>query len=138
MYADECTNHQNRISYARVLIDMDVTQELPHEIDLIEPSGHLFSQQVEYDWKPLFCKKCVKYGHKCRGEVSRGNQQNKTDKQVVQNKGAKQGRRIVQQWNNKYDQQEVMPTEVVINKVAEMLTDTQSHLRFMGPTHRSC
>lgn len=59
MLADECTKKQTRIPYARVLIDMDVIQELPSEIDIIELSSKLFSEKAEYDWKTLFCRECI-------------------------------------------------------------------------------
>lgn len=72
VYADECTKNQTRISYARVLVDMDTTQELPTVVEIIEPSGRVFTQKVEYDWKPAYCKKCVEYGHVCKEDTRKG------------------------------------------------------------------
>lgn len=34
LYADECTTMQDRISYARVLIEVDVTKPLTYEINV--------------------------------------------------------------------------------------------------------
>ncbi|PHU26264.1 hypothetical protein BC332_04596 [Capsicum chinense] len=66
LYADECTKNQTRISYARVLVDMNINQELPKEIEIVDPYGRKFIQQVTYDWKPVFCTICPQFGHVCR------------------------------------------------------------------------
>jgi hypothetical protein len=48
-----------------MLIEMDVTQELPQNITIKDNEGNKMTQLVEYEWKPLFCDKCQKIGHKC-------------------------------------------------------------------------
>lgn len=103
MFADKHIKKQTRIFYARVIIDMDVTQELPSENDIIEPSSKLFSPKVGYDWNRVFCRKDVKYGHVCRGDTERDNgHPPKTDqvtkKQAVQAKGAQRGKKVIRQW----------------------------------------
>ncbi|XP_019251250.1 PREDICTED: uncharacterized protein LOC109230181 [Nicotiana attenuata] len=65
IFADECTTKQTRVSYARMLIEINVTKELPSEIWVMEPNGKKFLQDVIYDWKPSFCEKCQTVGHKC-------------------------------------------------------------------------
>ena len=65
LYADECTTHQYRISFARLLIEMDVTKELPKEVQIEDVHGKVFKQQVMYDWTPPFCGKCKMVGHDC-------------------------------------------------------------------------
>lgn len=65
MFTYECTRMQSIISYARVLIDMDVTQHMPEEIAITDPCGRIFTQSVEYDWKPQYCTKCAQVGHQC-------------------------------------------------------------------------
>jgi hypothetical protein len=65
LVTDECTAHKLRVSYARMLIEMDVTQELPHDITIRDNEGNKMKQLVEYEWKPIFCEKCQKVGHKC-------------------------------------------------------------------------
>ncbi|KAH0689391.1 hypothetical protein KY289_016749 [Solanum tuberosum] len=42
LYADECTSKVDRISYARVLIEMDVARELPKKIKVEDPNGRTF------------------------------------------------------------------------------------------------
>ncbi|XP_070039122.1 uncharacterized protein [Nicotiana tomentosiformis] len=63
LHADECTAKQSRISYARILIQDNVTKTLPDEICITDPYGKRFQQAVIYDWKPEFCEKCQKIGH---------------------------------------------------------------------------
>lgn len=65
IYTDECTTNTERIFNARVLIEMDITKELPKSITLQDPSGKEFEQTVVYDWLPQYCKKCLMVGHDC-------------------------------------------------------------------------
>ncbi|XP_070018841.1 uncharacterized protein [Nicotiana sylvestris] len=52
LYADACTTIVERISYARVLIEIDVTKPLPEKIKLYDPKG----------------KKCCQLGHTCKDQ----------------------------------------------------------------------
>lgn len=63
--ADECTSRQLRISFARVLVDIDITKELKQTIWIEDPDGNLTEQKVIYEWTPPFCKTCNKVGHDC-------------------------------------------------------------------------
>ncbi|XP_070015735.1 uncharacterized protein [Nicotiana sylvestris] len=54
-----------RISYARILIGMDVTVPLPETIKVQDPTERNFSQKMEYIWKPEYCGKCLMIGHNC-------------------------------------------------------------------------
>nr|XP_016515490.1 PREDICTED: uncharacterized protein LOC107832191 [Nicotiana tabacum] len=65
VYADECTIGSIRISYARMLIEMDITKPLPRSVKLQDPTGRLILQEVTYDWEPKYCTKCLKIGHDC-------------------------------------------------------------------------
>ncbi|XP_019255020.1 PREDICTED: uncharacterized protein LOC109233591 [Nicotiana attenuata] len=77
MYADECTAKQMRVSYARMLIEVDVTKPLKEEIRVEDPNGKTFLQSIIYDWKPKFCEKCQTIGHDCKQERGRQIQMNK-------------------------------------------------------------
>ncbi|KAH0724790.1 hypothetical protein KY284_000655 [Solanum tuberosum] len=68
LYADECTTKVDRISFARVLIEMDVARELPRKLKVEEPNGRVFEQEVQYEWVPEYCAKCMQVGHKCHGK----------------------------------------------------------------------
>lgn len=65
-FADECTSTIARISYARVLIEMDVTQPLPKSIKAKYPKGNVFEQVIEYDWEPEYCATCLRICHNCQ------------------------------------------------------------------------
>ncbi|XP_075106819.1 uncharacterized protein LOC142179834 [Nicotiana tabacum] len=41
-YADKCTSKQTRISFARMLIEVNVTKPLPDEVTVMDPSGKTF------------------------------------------------------------------------------------------------
>lgn len=63
---DECTTQQSRISYARVLVEVDITKPLTYKIPITGKYGVELSQQVYYEWVPIFCPKCQKLGHICK------------------------------------------------------------------------
>lgn len=65
VYADECTTKMQRISFARVLIKMDVTEPLHKLIKVQDPNGRCFEQQIWYDWVLKYCEKCLLIGHDC-------------------------------------------------------------------------
>ncbi|KAH0714846.1 hypothetical protein KY284_007751 [Solanum tuberosum] len=91
MYADECTSRLGRISYAKVLIEMDVTKPLPRHVEFFYPNGGRMQQKVQYDWKPIYCYTCCIVGHSCT-EPNKKEQRNKEGyKQQIRNK-------VKQQW----------------------------------------
>ena len=66
LFADECTTKQTRISYARMLIEVNVTKPVPEKIAVKDPNGRTFMQDVVMEWKPLYCAKCQRIGHQCQ------------------------------------------------------------------------
>nr|XP_016506018.1 PREDICTED: uncharacterized protein LOC107823827 [Nicotiana tabacum] len=80
LYADTCTTQVDRVSYARVLVEMDVTKELPKSIKVTDPNGREFVQEVAYDLVSEFCIKCMQVGHQCR-MVEQPKMRNKSTKQ---------------------------------------------------------
>lgn len=67
LYTDECTTEKLMVSYARILVEVDVTQKLHDEI-VINFEGEERNQKVEYEWRPKYCEVCQKVGHVCRKE----------------------------------------------------------------------
>ncbi|XP_019070681.2 uncharacterized protein [Solanum lycopersicum] len=66
LFADECTTKQTRISYARMLVELNVTKPVPEKITVMDPNGRTFMQDVVMEWKPLYCDKCQRIGHQCQ------------------------------------------------------------------------
>ncbi|CAO2817618.1 unnamed protein product [Amaranthus hypochondriacus] len=64
--ADECTAKQLKVSYARVLVEVDITQDLVKEITVRDSTGREFVQKAIPEWKPFYCRKCNKVGHDCK------------------------------------------------------------------------
>ncbi|XP_021734954.1 uncharacterized protein LOC110701649 [Chenopodium quinoa] len=63
--ADEGTSRQLRVSFARLLVEVDVTKPLPNSVWVESPSSELIEIKVLFEWTPPFCKKCNKVGHDC-------------------------------------------------------------------------
>lgn len=60
---DSLTAKGERISYARLLIGMDITQTLSEVINVEASNGSIWNQKIEYGWKPILCHKCLRFGH---------------------------------------------------------------------------
>ncbi|XP_060203006.1 uncharacterized protein LOC132631446 [Lycium barbarum] len=65
LYVDECTTQMERISYARVLIELDIIRPRPNSVKVADPHGKEFDQAVAYDWKSIYCGTCCQLGHDC-------------------------------------------------------------------------
>ncbi|XP_070046819.1 uncharacterized protein [Nicotiana tomentosiformis] len=68
LFANECTTKKTRISYARMLIEVNVTRTLPIEITVLDPRGRKFQQELVYEWKLSYCDKCQTIGHVCHNQ----------------------------------------------------------------------
>lgn len=66
MMTNECTTKKLWVSYARVLIEVDITTELKETITIRGPQGNKPLQPVEYEWKPPFFKAYNRVGHDCK------------------------------------------------------------------------
>nr|XP_009590938.1 uncharacterized protein LOC104088038 [Nicotiana tomentosiformis] len=66
LYADKCTSCVARVSYARLLVEMDIIRGLPDSVTVPDPNGQAFEQAIEYDWVPAYCSICLQVGHKCQ------------------------------------------------------------------------
>ncbi|XP_058750189.1 uncharacterized protein LOC131623208 [Vicia villosa] len=71
LVTDKCTAHKLRVSYARILVEVDITRQLLDEIIIKDPEGRKLKQAIEYEWHPKFCEKCQKVGHQCGVEPKR-------------------------------------------------------------------
>ncbi|XP_062075415.1 uncharacterized protein LOC133779472 [Humulus lupulus] len=60
---DKYTRERSRIQVARVLVEMEVTDNPPTSIQYINERGQIMEQGVEYEWFPIKCKNYSGFGH---------------------------------------------------------------------------
>ena len=63
---DRMTRTKERISFARVLVEVDASKELITVVEVVLPTGVVYEQRVIFEVAPIYCKKCNAFGH---GEV---------------------------------------------------------------------
>lgn len=72
---DRMTGLKERISYARVLVEVDIGKDLVAEVPIKLPGGRVRMQSIIYERLPKFCTHCRMMGHvvdNCR-RVPKGN-----------------------------------------------------------------
>lgn len=88
------TTNMDRISYAWVLIKVDVSQLLPTSIHVKTELG-LWEKATDYDWRPKLCNSCLIYGHddqECWCQEKSSNAKDKApDPNGLNNKSRKMG-----------------------------------------------
>ena len=92
IFVDECTTKQTRISYARMLVEVNVTKSIPQKITVVDPYGKTFLQDVVLEWKPQYCDKCQKIGHVCQVETG-------LNEEIM--KKRRPGKKVTQTWQYK-------------------------------------
>ncbi|KAL9691865.1 hypothetical protein QQ045_012292 [Rhodiola kirilowii] len=60
---DDFTVGSEKLSYARVLIEVYAVHEIKEEVCIKGPRGTNFYQRVQYDWLPPRCEHCHRFGH---------------------------------------------------------------------------
>ncbi|KAL2938353.1 hypothetical protein RDABS01_021802 [Bienertia sinuspersici] len=71
---DNVTMNKDRLSYARILVEVELDKELPNYIRFQNEKGLPVQQNIEYEWRPTFCTVCKKYGHpsdKCHKQTKK-------------------------------------------------------------------
>ncbi|XP_074300066.1 uncharacterized protein LOC141631271 [Silene latifolia] len=63
LFADLHTTCKARLSFARILVEVDISKDLPDHIDINAPFIGHSSQRIVYEWLPYYCKTCFKLGH---------------------------------------------------------------------------
>jgi len=61
--SDMLTSSMSKLSYARVLVEVNLLFDLPYSIEATLPNGSILHQQVVYETLPRFCKHCRTLGH---------------------------------------------------------------------------
>ncbi|XP_070021895.1 uncharacterized protein [Nicotiana sylvestris] len=60
--SDKLTAERDRILYARMLVEMDVSHDLPAKLLIEDANGKYREQALDYEWKPSFCEECFQTG----------------------------------------------------------------------------
>ncbi|XP_074291304.1 uncharacterized protein LOC141618086 [Silene latifolia] len=61
--ADETTTNKSKTAFARVLVEVDISKELPKAMALQTPYRGKILQKIVYEWVPYYCQTCKKIGH---------------------------------------------------------------------------
>ena len=61
--SDHMTSSLSRLTYARVLVELDLREDLQHSVEISLPSGPVLNQIVVYEALPKFCNHCNVLGH---------------------------------------------------------------------------
>ena len=61
--ADECTSQQMRVTFARLMVEVDVTKPFVRQVLVDVGAGVVKEQKVIFEWAPPFFDKCKKVGH---------------------------------------------------------------------------
>ncbi|XP_062118499.1 uncharacterized protein LOC133832131 [Humulus lupulus] len=60
---DQVTRDRSMVKFARVLVDMEISETPPKTISFVNERDQLVDQLVEYEWLPSKCKACDCLGH---------------------------------------------------------------------------
>ena len=72
LYADHFTVRKERLGYAQILVEMEISREFPGSVTLVDEEGLQYSQVIEYEWRPILCTLCKGDGHThAQGRVKR-------------------------------------------------------------------
>ncbi|XP_062085551.1 uncharacterized protein LOC133791647 [Humulus lupulus] len=63
LLVDKFTKERSRVQFARVLVEMEITDNPPRSFQFINEHGQVVEQGIEYEWLPTKCKSCSGFGH---------------------------------------------------------------------------
>ncbi|XP_062093414.1 uncharacterized protein LOC133799411 [Humulus lupulus] len=72
---DRATMAREKLQFARVLIEVSFTKELPNQIKFEDEKGEYVYVEVHYEWKPDVCMHCRGIGHRkemCKKKGTQG------------------------------------------------------------------
>jgi len=61
--SDKMTLTKERLSFARVLVEVDASTDIISDVEVRLPTGVVYQQSVIPEFIPKFCKKCKSFGH---------------------------------------------------------------------------
>ena len=60
---DQATKNRDKLMFAKVLVEANIGQLCPKQIQFVNEKGHIVDQLLEYDWLPILCSHCRGFGH---------------------------------------------------------------------------
>ncbi|XP_056698601.1 uncharacterized protein [Spinacia oleracea] len=60
---DHATICRDKLQFARVMVDVPLSQELPDFISFRDENGIMVRVAIFYEWRPTMCTKCKMFGH---------------------------------------------------------------------------
>ncbi|KAL0394920.1 UNVERIFIED_CONTAM: hypothetical protein Slati_4458200 [Sesamum latifolium] len=60
---DSLTRTMERVSYARILVEVDASKPLVDHMEFMLPNGVKRNQPIIYEFTPKFCTDCNRFGH---------------------------------------------------------------------------
>ncbi|CAI9114853.1 OLC1v1015662C1 [Oldenlandia corymbosa var. corymbosa] len=78
--ADDFTVSKNRAQYARILVEMELSETVPDKLVFEDELENVVVQKIIYEWKPTKCSHCSDHGHEstqCRRKEKRVENKNK-------------------------------------------------------------
>ncbi|XP_062118254.1 uncharacterized protein LOC133831861 [Humulus lupulus] len=60
---DKVTKDRSMMQFARVLVEIELSEDLPKSVQFHNEKGQLIEQFLEFEWLPTQCRGCKVYGH---------------------------------------------------------------------------
>ncbi|XP_062080440.1 uncharacterized protein LOC133785203 [Humulus lupulus] len=95
---DKFTQERTRVQFARVLVEMELSDNPPRIIHYMNEFGQLVEQGVDYEWLPVKCKNCGSYGHvitDCRKDQKTQLDQKVTESRIPQDQGREKNNQLL-------------------------------------------
>ncbi|XP_062076198.1 uncharacterized protein LOC133780524 [Humulus lupulus] len=63
LLVDKVTKDRSMMQFARVLVEIEISEDLPKSVQLLNEKGQLMEQLLEFEWLPIQCRGCKVFGH---------------------------------------------------------------------------
>ncbi|XP_062114238.1 uncharacterized protein LOC133825291 [Humulus lupulus] len=63
LLVDKVTKERSMMQFARVLVEIEISEALPKSIQFLNEKGKLMEQLLEFEWLPTQCRGCKVFGH---------------------------------------------------------------------------
>ncbi|XP_062085752.1 uncharacterized protein LOC133791859 [Humulus lupulus] len=60
---DKVTKDRSMMQFSRVLVEIELSEDLPKSVQFLNEKGQLMEQLLEFEWLPTQCRGCKVYGH---------------------------------------------------------------------------